>query len=336
MIKMRKYIQWFVKALIAGTISCVILSVFVILYKYEGVHISNVDNGTDYKWEQGQWKSNMTEGFAWFSMDDNGFNNQSDDTEGIDILLMGSSHMEACQVNNNENVAALLNTGLSELKTYNIGISGHTIYRCLDNLSDAVNKYKPGKYIVIETDRINLDVGEMKKVISGSADAIPSYDSGIEYYFQKIPAIKLLYSQIDNWISSEEEIKEVHSADSADVSQNYEDILNDFISKAATEAEKGNCQLIIFYHPQTKLKEDGSLDLRTDSRYLEKFREVCEKNKVVFIDMSEEFSALYYEQHSLPYGFYNTEVGKGHLNKDGHGLIADKIERVIIDLEENE
>jgi hypothetical protein len=43
----------------------------------------------------------MTEGFSWLKMDDSGFNNVAFDDVGSeqpDILLMGSSHMEAVQV----------------------------------------------------------------------------------------------------------------------------------------------------------------------------------------------------------------------------------------------
>lgn len=68
--------------------------------------------------------SNMKEGFSWIKTDANGYNNASI-PENVDILLMGSSHMEAVQVSQSENTAALLNTMLPGMKTYNTGISGH-------------------------------------------------------------------------------------------------------------------------------------------------------------------------------------------------------------------
>lgn len=50
----------------------------------------------------------MLEGMAWFRMDDNGFNNVDAEDGDLDILLMGSSHMEAVQVDPTENTAYLL------------------------------------------------------------------------------------------------------------------------------------------------------------------------------------------------------------------------------------
>lgn len=92
----------------AGVFSLIILSAFCFVYDFSGVHISNPSGSTDYKWESGQWKADMLEGMAWFRMDDNGFNNVDAEDGDLDILLMGSSHMEAVQVDPTENTAYLL------------------------------------------------------------------------------------------------------------------------------------------------------------------------------------------------------------------------------------
>lgn len=330
-------VKWSLKAAIAGVLALVILSVFVCFYHYDGVHISNVGQGTDYKWESGQLKSQMTEGFSWFFMDSNGFNNEKAIVENIDILLMGSSPMEGCEVKQSENVGALLNTGLSNLATYNIGMGGHTIYRCVDNLADALDIYKPEKYIIIETDKISLDIKNMSKVLDELAEAIPSYDSGFMYYLQKIPAVKLIYNQIDNWISLEEKTKTVTSSPkSVSIPEDYGNVLEQFLAYASKSAEGMGCQLIIFYHPAMGLQSDGTLNFQTDETRLEVFEAACDDNGIVFLNMTEDFADFYNSQHILARGFANTSVGVGHLNKYGHRLIADKLIQVITDLEESD
>jgi hypothetical protein len=90
-----------IQLLLAGAVSLAILSIFTLLYNFSGIHIENPSGATDYKWQSGQRKATMTEGFSWLKMDDSGFNNVAFDDVGSeqpDILLMGSSHMEAVQV----------------------------------------------------------------------------------------------------------------------------------------------------------------------------------------------------------------------------------------------
>lgn len=142
---MFKVVRWILKAGIAGVVSLIILSAITIAYSHSGVHVSNETSATDYKWESHQFRSNMTEGFSWLRMNGDGFNNSFEiaESKNMDILLVGSSHMEAVNVAKNRNVGFLLNESFEELTTYNIGVSGHTIYQCVNNLPNAISYYNP-------------------------------------------------------------------------------------------------------------------------------------------------------------------------------------------------
>lgn len=332
----RKF-QYLFKLFIAGSVSISILSVFSIFYSYSGVHIPNPDFTTDYIWESDQLKSTMTEGFAWLKMDKNGFNNahirEASDTD-IDILLMGSSHMEAANVASDENVGYRLNELLPNNYTYNIGISGHTIYSCVNNMENAIEHYQPTDYVILETDRIELCVDDMRKVIEGSYERIPSYNSGIVYHLQKkVPALKVIYKQIEEWKSAGERSKEEKDflalQDKETDLVEYEVALESFLKKAADIAEEKGVKLIIFYQPTTELNIAGSLKNTTDKEYLSLFADTCKKNDILFVDMTEEFENLYETKHILAHGFSNTAVGKGHLNKYGHEVTAKKLAEII-------
>lgn len=186
-----------IKCIISMIVAVMFLSIFVLMYSYAGIHLTNSAKSTDYKWRANEIKTTMTEGFARLRMDEKGFNNDCTPTK-IDILLMGSSHMEAVQMKRNENVSGILNQELPQ-STYNIGMSGHTIYRCVDNYGAAIEEFNPQKYSIIETSSVSASVPQMQSVINGTAERDPSYDSGPIYYLQLIPAFRPVYNQLENW-----------------------------------------------------------------------------------------------------------------------------------------
>lgn len=339
---MKTILQWIGRATIAGLLTIILLSGFCLIYNYDGIHISSESGATDYIWESRQLKSTMKEGFSWIRMDENGYNNAFDYSEKPDILLMGSSHMEAAQVAKNENVGYLLNKKMPNYRTYNIGISGHTIYRCMDNLENALHEYKPTRYVVMVVDSIDLSVEQMKEVIKNEATPIPSYDSGLIYYMQKIPAIKVIYKQLTDWISLE------GSADNSNVnlkkSNNnymsetnkkaiYNNTLKDFLGGAVTTCEKFGVTLMLVYQPPQKLKSAGEIAYEHSEEKLKSFRNECELQGIVFADMTERFTEMYLKDNILAHGFSNSSVGEGHLNKYGHDVISDGIVEKIRELE---
>lgn len=333
-------IRWAIKACTAGIISIGILSLLSLPYSHSGVHIISETGATDYKWESGQFRSNMEEGFSWLKMNKEGFNNSFDLEEGdcVDILLMGSSHMEAVNVAGDRNTGFLLNEMLPDTITYNIGISGHTIYRCANNLGDAVACYNPQKYIIIETDSVDLEESLMKEVIDHTLSPIPSHDQGIMYAVQKyVPCVLPLYRQLVNWISA----SVLSGADAlptveAEMRQSkyddgYMESLDRFIGEISSMAS--GRKVIIIYHPDTVIDETGNLE-KDDEVAVQFFQEACDGNGITFISMYEEFETLYTSDHKLAHGFSNTAVGYGHLNDMGHVLIARRLADEIRILED--
>ncbi len=321
-----KLLIWFFKAFAAGVVSLAVLSLVAFFYNYTGIHITNTTQSTDYTWMPYQRMNNMKEGFASVFMDKNGFNNTVECGENIDILLMGSSHMEAYQVAQNRNCGFLLNEKMPEYCTYNIGISGHTIYRIADNIDNALKEYTPSKYVVIETNTVQLDINMMNKVIKGNTTAIKSHDSGILFYLQKIPAFKPLYNQFDNWLK----IKSNSNNDNDELTENiidkeYPSALMKFLEIIKNEAQKQGVIPVVFYAPNEYLTKNGELLFQTDQEYLEIYKEICKKSGIIFIDMSESFAELYTEKKVLAHGFANTAVGTGHLNEHGHKAVAETL-----------
>lgn len=171
----------------ASLIAVFILSMVSMLYKHTSSHVSPIAKETYFRWEDGSFTSTMEEGFAWINMDENGYNNLKC-FDSIDVLLMGSSHMEAVQISTEENVASRLNE-LLPYNTYNIGISSHSFTHCVNNLKSAIEVFKPQKYIVIETSSISPEFDAMNDVIGDQLAPSSGPDSGIKRLIQYIPVL---------------------------------------------------------------------------------------------------------------------------------------------------
>lgn len=336
---MKRVLFWTLKAGFSLFCSVLILSAFCMLYVYDGIHIETESGATDYNWESEQYKATMKEGFSWLTLDSYGYNNVYDYSEKPDVLLIGSSQVEGLQVDKKENMGYLLNQKLDPMRVYNIGMSGHTIYRCVDNLENATNKYNPQKYVVLVIDEIDLNEDSMKAVIDGTATAIPSYDHGIMYTAQKIPFVKTAYSQITEWISLDEK-----KADNNNISNEptqsvindqenvqYNSTLSDFLD--FTLKSINNSKLIIAFQPSQTINSDGSIKYSYEPSKLKCFSELCEQKGITFCDLTSDFQKLYQDQFVLAHGFSNTAVGVGHLNKYGHKAIADTVANVIMEME---
>lgn len=329
---MGKAIKWTGKVLSAGIIAILVLSAFCLVYSYSGTHIDNTSSATDYKWLPNELRTTMSEGFSWLRMDTNGFNNHWNPiSESINVLLMGSSHEEAVNVGATQSTAYVLNSLLQTSDSYcfSIAMSGHTICHNVKNLAAAVEEYKPTDCVVIETSTINPLEAEMASVVDGTFQKIPSYDSGIFFYLQKVPALKSIYKSLESLVlsGSVSEAEDTLSLQEIE-SPTYEATLKNFLEKAKTDA--GDIELKIIYHPRFKINTDATVTPITEAEKVATFSKLCSEVGIELIDMTGPFTAHYNESHELPHGFSNTSEGSGHLNSIGHKLMAEAIYRTLI------
>ena len=320
-----------VKTFASIIVSVLILNFIIYFYKYNGARIQNEDKTTDYKWSSYQLVTNMQEGFSFTKFDKYGFNNDYTETnENIDILIMGSSHMEAYNVASNKKLGYYLKSFLKGFKTYNIGMSSHNLVVCLRNLLTSYLFYKP-KYIVIETDSVRPNISTLKSYLDETYKRERAYKAGsVAVYLQNcFPAMKWIINQLSAWFKqSKTSFKAKEQSENKDINSEYDVLLNKVLKKATKEIPS-NITIIIFHHPSYTLQPDGNIKNNTDKRYLEIFEKACKKNNIIFIDTDQDFQELYKTKHILPYGFINTKVGSGHLNKYGHEVIAKRLAKEI-------
>lgn len=321
-----KWLIWMGKVFLAGVIAFIALTLFCMLYDDLPVHYATADGATDYNWQPHRLYISCTEGFSWGRTNNEGYINTFDHTSGADIniLIMGSSHMEAMQVPAGMSAAAKLDALFPDLSVYNIGISGHTLPVCAQNLSAAVKKYAPSKYVVIETMSLQFSNNELRKALAGELPEIPSHTGGIIGLLQRNQFLRRIYHQLQGFMGQAVGNNDVAVTDAA-ADTNDPALLSALLSQMADTAASSRAKLIIAFHPGTILNKDGTITFSTTQAEEDAFAAMCAESGVYFLDMRDRFQREYDEDHILPYGFANSAVGYGHTNKNGHRMMAEEL-----------
>lgn len=331
---MKNFFIWAGKAAAAGAAALLLLCLWCGFYYNVPIHYTNETGATEYKWESDAFFRKGTEGFAFGRTNNDGFINLRDYTPGeqIDILLMGSSHMEGMNVAPAENAAAVLNRLFAgEKYTYNIGTSGHTLMYCLKHLDAALDTYAPGGYAVIETRTLAFSREELAAAAEGTLPDIPSHTGGLVELLQRMPYLRLLYTKYLK--DGGEEAEDASPAQPPAEDTGKAELLNTVLARAAESCRGRGVTLLLVYDPVVRTGESGDGYTETDPADLAAIETACRGNGILFVDLTESYLAGYKEAHRLPYGFANTRPGSGHMNAWGHELFARTVYDAIRDRE---
>jgi hypothetical protein len=339
------------RVLIAGIISIFLLNIICSVYYTVPVTEPSETGVTDFVNEKNFRYSIAIEGFGYGKTNNEGMNNIKDFcNQKIDILLMGSSHMEARQVPQNKTTAAVLNDlfGGSNY-VYNMGMGGHDFPHLTNNFGKAVRYYKPEKFVVMETASVDFDENTLRDLIDGKLKtSFPDSNvTGIKsalrnsVFLRKMSFFRLLNYKISlnagrrnaAFFVSDNNIVDNNIYDNNNGGGNEEKdyfyLLNTIMERLHQICLDNNISLIIFYHLYRSSNNTGEVMSVNNKENLEKFKRSCEENGIKFVDMTDVFSEKYKQDYILPYGFFNTAAGKGHLNSNGHRLIAEELYKQI-------
>ena len=323
---MKNFLSWLIKAFISGIIALILLTGFSAFYYNVPLDTEDESGATDYAWKPHTFYSRGTEGFSVGKTNNEGYLNTYDYSPDMDInvLVVGSSHMEAYQVAMDESTTAVLGQLMPDKNVYNIGISAHTLMVCSDNLEAAVEKYAPSEYVILETASLFFTNDQLREAIDGTVSEIPANDGGIVGALKRNPYIRLIHTQFQNFMSTDNGGGNSDQASEPPL-RGDDSLYDELLAKLKATVSKTGARLIIMYHPSIYLNEDGSLFVDKDEELTNFFATHCEKNEVEFLDMTQRFIEGYEENLTLPHGFTNSSVGTGHLNRYGHAMIAEAL-----------
>lgn len=329
--RFKNSIRYVLKIVVSGLIAFIVLTFFCFFYYNLPIKQNNETGSTDFTWKSNYFVSRFTEGITFNKTNNEGFTNAFDYNDNLNIycLVMGSSHMGSLNVNYDEYTSYLLNEKDNNIY-YNIGISSHDLLVCVDNLESAIKTYKP-KVVVIETMSLVFDEASVDEAINHNRERIKSDYNKIVEFLESNQLIRILYYQFNNYKTNILNKKTV-SNEKLVYEKINESSINKMLSYISEIANKYNTGIVIVYHPTTSLNEDGTLIIENeDTNNI--FNNLCESYGISYINMKDRFIKEYKDNHILPYGFINTKVGIGHLNKYGHKMMADEIYKVIAEID---
>ena len=327
---MRKQaINWIIKALLAGAAAFALLCLFCALWYKVPVHSTNPDGATEYKYEPNTFYSRATEGFAMGRTNSDGFPELLDYAPGdrIDVLVLGSSHLEGYSVPPEDNAAAVLGRLFGGEKTaYSIAMAGHTFPYCAKHLEKALKVYAP-QYAVMELASLSYDPAAMDAAADGTLPDIPSHAGGFVTLLQKLPFLRHMYNKYFN--RGNDVVKAAAVMETEVSESDYDASLARLLEKLGEVSRAHGVTTILVHIPTVVPDAEGRAVLEVKPGERESFRRLSEENGLVFLDLTDRFVSALEEDHELLFGFANTAPGRGHINSRGHELFAEGVYGLI-------
>lgn len=326
---------------------------FICFFYYNPLHNTELN---DYRLEPDTYGLYAVEGFGILHSDQNGFPNRDGElAEDNYVLVMGSSQSVGDQVLRRYRYSEILDDEYDQdgkIHVYNVAHGGKRFHHLIKNFKDIITEFPDSDAVIIE-----LSDGTINMSDEEFQDAMQQveYDSslhGVELQNHAFagemsmavkkycPFILLAYDQMTRksftdikdvfWhggsekVSSEDETEDSYGQSSK--------IYDQYFQSMRLIREEYSGKIIVVYHEPLTIAElkNGKCENNVRVIWLEK---ACLENAIDFINVKQDFLEEYLNSNSLPYGFYNTEIGSGHLNKTGHRIIA---KRLLEELQESE
>lgn len=324
---------------------------FLCLFYYSGLGSIHRENGaTATVGIPGSWHINASEGYGIIRFDKNGYHNTDGELSNPYILIMGSSNVVATQLLQGQDMSSILNRLLGgsneELKVYNIAHSGNYLPGIVKGFQAGILEFPNSCVIIIEVTQTSFSMSDLQESLQQTV--YDSTSSGVyltshitvaqrsrSLLIGALPFIKVMKhvkpgGMNSNWGTPFGLINTETKPEAKCDRSEYAVILNNALSLIRSEY---NNPIILLYHPSVTLSNDGMKIVRDKYTY-DIFQEVCEDNNIIFLDTGDAFLEAYRDEYTIPYGFNNTEMCSGHLNADGHEIVAKELYRVIQDLQE--
>jgi len=292
-----------------------------------------------------------TEGYCNGTFDSNGFNNlwcvernvqilppeQTNKQSLVHSLLLGSSEMYGVYFPMNKHCCYLINKqheGDDQFLLYNIGESGNALVYIANEYEEALDYFQPKRYAILET-RVLPKYANLKNFETAKMTLKNHLENKLFLLVsQYVYSIRLMTLNIQKGLSGKQKTSGANLDEEEEKwNDGNVDRLRDFLRQFSEPSRIRGVRPIIFYHPRPILNIDGSATLDVDPKDVELYRTECEKQGIVFVCLGDRFLREYEEKNILPYGFWNTLPNTGHLNREGHRMIADELCKVIDQLE---
>ena len=334
--------------LIAIISSCFVLNILSFSFYHPAVEIKRSGGATPGLMIPGGWSLLGFEGYGIQTIDDNGYVNPDLPLEKEYYCVVGASHAEGLHSRKGERISDYLNIKFGytdSLKFYNIAHTAYQFNNIAKHFNGIIQEFPNSKGIIIELDSTDYSIEQLTDALNQTSYS--DTDDTIKYMLERqtfkdkliadiknyLPLIRELSFQYETYKTSKSKriddkvyrasdinVSETLAKD-ADFLESYQNALSTVMQLIRSEYQG---PIIVVYHPTTSLDENGYLLLNSEVTDAI-FEEECIKHDIVFIDMANKFSEAFYNDNIAVYGFWNTTLMTGHINKFCHELMADAV-----------
>ena len=307
--------------------------------------ITNPDRYTTTKHQSKAYNFYGREGYGITATDKNGFYNDGQVfPKDAGVLCIGSSQTEAVNVDMQENFVSVLNQRNPSLRAYNLGVSGSFLSSTLYRLPFIPQNFPKCTAIVAETPNLPT-LEEWDKIIhllennDAPIENQDWKDSNIIFrLYRSMPYASLLRQQINELrnskkarmnkttnIPQEGKQKNIKTAEAFEYRQKAHYALKLLRKKL------GDMPLVIIYLPQLHFENNGTITITNDDELQKILKEACKTNHIMYgyDQLCSTFMENYETHRIVPYGFLNSQIGQGHLNVEGHRMVAETLYNIF-------
>jgi lysophospholipase L1-like esterase len=285
------------------------------------------------------------EGYFSDITDNNGLNNDPTEFSGREVLLvLGDSHTEATEVPRSDNFCSKVRKKLKPgVIVYNAGASGNSMANYIyygrslrqffnpdviliqvtqsDFTSDATN---PGHPCHIQKTGNNFVIAAGKQI---------SFSKAITWAVTHVPLLPYAYRKakgfLNNWKSDRAPFLP-HARISDSITPD-DPAIESLVSWEIGQLK--DCygdKVVILYLPETPRPGKNNTIVWDDPDPVRRIVEnECRRQGISYVYTGEAFERLLKEHNQFPRGFPNSVIGKGHLNSQGHEVVASVLMEVL-------
>lgn len=275
------------------------------------------------------WGIYSNEGFAFTKIDENGLANATPLPESDYVLAIGSSHTEGYAVGSERRWTDVLNREYG-IAAYNIGHSGYMLDACITRFDAIVQEFPGASTIVLETPILNYTEGSLTEAL---AQTVYAPELGHEEVIASLP----LRSRLTHFLKSAFPLLRllrlqalIMQADGAGSNWSTDDVAPEalYSEVLARIRSQFDGRIVIVFLPSETIADENTV-LFSEQKTVAMFARCCEANGIDFLDMTPYFRDAYLTRHTVATGFWNTTMGSGHINADGHRMVADALAALL-------
>lgn len=339
------------KSVLAFGTAFLIVNLICFFY-YNPLHNTELNN---YRLEPDTYGLYAVEGFGILHSDKNGFSNRNGElVESNYILVMGSSQSVGDQVLRRYRYSEILDNEYNQdgkIHVYNVAHGGKRFHHLIKNFKDIITEFPDSSAVIIELSdgTIAMSDEEFKDAMQQVEydDSLHGEELQNHMFMGEIsmavkkycPFLLLAYDQLARksftdikdafWHADAGKVNDIDAEE--DFYEQNSKIYEQYFQSMRLIREEYSGKIIVAYHEPLSADELQNAKCENSERvmWLEK---ACLENEIDFINMKQDFLEEYLDNNRIAYGFYNTEMGIGHLNRTGHKVIA---KRLSEELQEN-